>query len=276
MKFRVTVLCDNSVGSISGTLGEHGFAALVEAENGGRFLFDTGQGLTLRHNAARMNKKLAGLDAVVLSHGHPDHAGGLMALLEAEGGVQIYGHPGMFGNHFCRENGKVGYIGLPFSRQEYEAAGASFSLESGFRKIAEGVWLSGEIPRRTDFEEGDLELFCDRDGVVIDPMLDDQALLLEGERGLTVLLGCCHAGLINTLDHLENITGRKDFYAVIGGTHLGFCSESQRQRTVRELKKRSIRRIAGCHCTGFKASARLYAEMPKQYRAAMVGYALEI
>ena len=80
MSFRITILCENSVGPLSGTLGEHGFSALIEPSHGDPLLFDTGQGLTLLHNARRMNKNLANVKQVVLSHGHFDHTGGLMPL----------------------------------------------------------------------------------------------------------------------------------------------------------------------------------------------------
>ena len=82
MKFRITILCENSVGPISGTLGEHGFSALIEPSQGEPLLFDTGQGLTLLHNAGRMNKDLSKVGSVVISHGHYDHAGGLLPLLQ--------------------------------------------------------------------------------------------------------------------------------------------------------------------------------------------------
>ena len=77
MNYRITVLCENSVGPISGTLGEHGFAALIEPSAGEAILFDTGQGLTLLHNARRMNKNLSAVGTVAISHGHFDHTGGL-------------------------------------------------------------------------------------------------------------------------------------------------------------------------------------------------------
>src|SRR5512138_2215457 len=103
MKFRITILCDNSVGPISGTLGEHGFAALVEYE-GGALLFDTGHGRTLLANAQRMNRDLRGVAKVVLSHGHYDHSGGLWPLLQSCGGKEVYAHPGVFDRRYAVRN----------------------------------------------------------------------------------------------------------------------------------------------------------------------------
>jgi 7,8-dihydropterin-6-yl-methyl-4-(beta-D-ribofuranosyl)aminobenzene 5'-phosphate synthase len=276
MRFRVTVLCENSVGKISGTLGEHGFAALIETDQGAPVLFDTGQGATLLHNARRMNKNLAVVQKVLISHGHYDHAGGLMPLLNETGPKLVYGHPGIF-SYRCRQkdNGERLDIGIPYSRTELESAGASFDLSKEFRQISPGLYLTGEIPRVNAFEAGDLELYSDINYSRIDTAPDDQSLVLDTEKGLVVVLGCCHSGIVNTLDHIEKIIGRNDFYAVIGGTHLGFCSQDQLDKTVTGLIRKKISKLAASHCTGFKASARLYREMPKQFQIAMVGYALD-
>src|SRR5450631_1993441 len=96
MTFRITILCENSVGPISGALGEHGFAALVEPSVGKPILFDTGLGATLLHNARRMNRDLSVINKVVVSHGHYDHSGGLWPLLQECGPKNVYGHPAIF------------------------------------------------------------------------------------------------------------------------------------------------------------------------------------
>lgn len=276
MKFRITVVCENSVGKISGTLGEHGFAVLVEPESGESLLFDTGQGATLLHNARRMNKDLSSVRLVAISHGHYDHAGGLMSLLKETGPKKIYGHPAIF-SYRCRkkDNDSLIDIGLPYSRAELEVVGAEFDLASEFRQIAPGIYLSGEVPRKNSFEEGDVGLYTDTGASNIDRVPDDQSLILETEKGLVVILGCCHAGLINTLDHIENIWQKRNIYAVVGGTHLGFCHRDQLDQTVKQLAERQISKLAVSHCTGFYASTRLFNEMPKQLQVAMVGYTLE-
>src|SRR6185369_12672705 len=156
MTFRITVLCENTVGAISGTLGEHGFSALIEPANGDPLLFDTGQGLTLLHNARRMNKDLARVRKVVISHGHHDHGGGLRPLLDECGAKQVYCHPGVFSpRYLVKDTGESVSIGIPTSREELESAGASFDLSREFRAIAPGIYLTGQVPRITDFETGD-------------------------------------------------------------------------------------------------------------------------
>ena len=155
MKFRITILCENSVGPISGTLGEHGFSALIEPSQGEPLLFDTGQGLTLLHNAQRMDKDLSAVGNVVLSHGHYDHCGGLLPLLTEYGPKQIHAHPGIFTPRFrLKDTGECYPIGITHSRDQLEAAGGTFELSKEFREIAPGMSLTGEVPRVTAFEAG--------------------------------------------------------------------------------------------------------------------------
>jgi 7,8-dihydropterin-6-yl-methyl-4-(beta-D-ribofuranosyl)aminobenzene 5'-phosphate synthase len=261
---------------MTGTLGEHGFAALVEPADGPPFLFDTGQGQTLLHNAARMNKDLGRIRGVVISHGHYDHAGGLLPLLEQHGPRPVFGHPGMFRQrHRVKDTGECSPIGIPWDRPTLEAAGAHFDLSAEFREIAPGIILTGEIPRVTDFETGDQGLYFDCTGQEPDRTPDDQSLVLETARGLVVLLGCCHSGLVNTLEHIAGQTGQRTIYAVIGGTHLGFCSRDQMEKTVAVIKKTGLCKLAAGHCTGFAAKARISREFPKEFQDAMVGYTLE-
>jgi 7,8-dihydropterin-6-yl-methyl-4-(beta-D-ribofuranosyl)aminobenzene 5'-phosphate synthase len=277
MTFRITILCDNSVGSLSGTLGEHGFAALVEPSEGAPLLFDTGQGMTLQHNARRMNRDLTSVKQVAISHGHFDHCGGLKPLLEECGAKQVHCHPSAFRPRFrVKDTGECYPISFPVSREDLEGLGATFNFSKDFCTIAPGIHLTGEVPRVTDFETGDQGLYCDCTGQELDTTPDDQSLVLETDKGLVLLLGCCHAGVVNTVEHVAYMTGRRDVYAIIGGTHLGFCSQEQIGKTIDALKTFGIKKLAASHCTGFAAAARLSREMPKEFQNAMVGYTLEV
>jgi 7,8-dihydropterin-6-yl-methyl-4-(beta-D-ribofuranosyl)aminobenzene 5'-phosphate synthase len=274
---RITVLCDNSVGPIAGAIGEHGFAALLEPVGGEPLLFDTGQGFALLHNARSMGKDLSRVRKVLLSHGHHDHAGGLMALLRDGIEREVFAHETVFQPRYrVKDTGESYPIGMPHSREEYEAAGARFSLSADLREIAAGVMLTGGVPRVTPFEVGDRGLFRDSSGKEVDTTPDDQSLVIDTAKGLVVLLGCCHAGIVNTLEHVSRMTGRRDFHAVVGGTHLGFCGNEQFEQTVAALKRVGIKKLAVSHCTGFAAAARLSREMPKEFQPAMVGYTLEV
>jgi len=277
MNFRITILCDNSVGPLSGTLGEHGFSALIEPSMGAPLLFDTGQGFTLLHNARCMNKDLSLVKQVVISHGHYDHSGGLLPLLKVCGAKQVFSHPSVFTPRYrIKDTGECYPIAIPASREELEVAGAVFNLSGEFRTIAPGVFLTGEVPRVTAFEVGDQGLYRDCSGQELDSTPDDQSLILETEKGLVLILGCCHAGVVNTMEHIAYMTGRRDYFAVVGGTHLGFSSQEQLTKTIAALRTAGIRKLATGHCTGFAASARLSRELPREFQVAMVGYTLEV
>lgn len=276
MNCRITILCENSAGPISGTLGEHGFSALIEWD-GGSLLFDTGQGLTLLHNARRMNKNLRQVGKVALSHGHYDHSGGLLELLRECGPKQVAAHPGIFSPRYrVNDRGEPLSIGLPHAQEHLEAAGAQFDLADGFREIAPDIFLTGTIPRITSFETGDQGLFIDPRGQDRDLFADDQSLILRTEQGLVLLLGCCHAGLINTIHHVQTHTGESRVHAIIGGTHLGFCTTVQLEQTIRILKEWQINRLAVSHCTGFNAAVSLQQAFPASFHLAQVGYTLTV
>ncbi len=276
MNYRITILCENSVGSISGTLGEHGFSALVEWENSS-LLFDTGQGFTLLHNAQRMNKNLHQLQDVALSHGHYDHTGGLLPLLRTCGGKRIFGHADiLLPRYRYKDTGENISLGLPYPKEYLEGHGAVFDFSNQYREICKGIYMTGQVPRNTDFETGDSGLFLDVSGTVRDPFNDDQSLIIPTEKGLVILLGCCHSGLINTLEYAALLTGCSDIYAVIGGTHLGYCTGQQLDQTVSALRKWKITKLAASHCTGFNAAARLKQEFPAAFQSAHVGYSIVV
>lgn len=275
MRSRITILCDNSVGSCAGTLGEHGFAALVET-GGEAILFDTGGGHTLLHNAQRMNLDLREVRRVAISHGHYDHTGGLWPLLQSCGPKEVLAHPELFASRYVRREGEHRSVGIPYSEPFLSGAGASFSLSADFRQILPGLFLTGEVPRRTPFETGDAGLCCDADGCRPDAVPDDQSLVLVTPRGLVLLFGCCHAGMVNTIEYARERTGVEEIDAVIGGCHLAFTKPAQLEGTVQALRRYGMRRICGGHCTGFAASARLSRDFPGAFRLAQVGYTLEI
>lgn len=273
MTCRIRILCDNTAGPLSGTLGEHGFSALIERD-GESILFDTGAGQTLLHNAQRMNVDLREVRRVVLSHGHHDHAGGLWPLLQSCGPKEILAHPGVFAPRYVVEEGGHRSIGIPYSEQFLAGQGASFSYSDTFREVGPGMFLTGEVPRQTEFEKGDAGLFCDSTGCRSDKMLDDQSLVLVTRKGLLLLLGCCHAGVVNTVELARKKTGISEVYGLIGGCHLSFCSEAQLEGTIRALKGFRMKKICAGHCTGFAAAARLAREVPG-FRLLQVGYTLE-
>lgn len=277
MQVKLTVLCENSVGRPVAAVGEHGFACLIETA-GGSYLFDTGQGLGLMRNARALRKDLAALRGVLLSHGHYDHTGGLPELLRLTSPLEVFAHPEIFAERYWVGADSTRFIGLPFRRPYLEGLGARFRLSRDYCRVAPGLYLSGEVPRRTSFERGDPHMMAalgDDGALVPDPFRDDQSLVLETDKGLVVVLGCAHAGLINILSHLLERTGRDRFYAVLGGTHLGMSSDQQFAATLQALETFPVERIGVSHCTGLPRAAALQQHFGARFFFASVGTVLE-
>jgi len=257
MSIHITVLSEDTAGGM-GLMAEHGFSLLVEWDRE-RVLFDTGQGLVLTHNAQALDVDLSAVEKIVLSHAHYDHTGGLKAVLALGGKKEVFGHPALFERKVVVREGKRLDIGFPQSREELEVLGAAFHLSEKPVEIADGVMTTGQVTRTTAFEQVDALFQVERNGALThDEILDDLSLILRSSEGLVLLLGCCHAGLINTLRHVVQLTGERHFRAVIGGTHLISADEARMVRTIEALRSFEIERLFVGHCTGMKAMISLW------------------
>lgn len=275
MKVKATVLCENSVFSNIGALAEHGWAVFLETDQG-NLLFDTGQGLALVNNARYFKKDLASIRGILLSHHHIDHTGGLMAALGASGPMPVYAHEALFKESYLIRGPKPKYIGVPFNRTALESKGAEFHFNKGFQEILPDVFLTGEVPRKTDFETGDTDQVILEDGKYVqDPLEDDQSLIIKTSKGLFVLLGCSHAGIINILNYAIEKTGEARIHTVIGGTHLGPLSPEKREKSIEALKTFQIERIGVSHCTGTPAALRLSQVFGERFFFCNVGTVVE-
>lgn len=256
---QVFVLSDNTAGAPN-FLAEHGLSLLVRTADGD-MLMDVGQGIAAMHNMELLRVSLDGLQGVILSHGHYDHTAGLPLLLTKKAPVKVCAHPWILEDKYYRIGESKRFIGIPWRREYLETLGADFELESSPRELLPGMTLTGEIPRVTDFELGDPNLVVDRGGDLFpDPFLDDQALVIDDPQGLVIILGCAHAGIINTITYARQITGKSRIRAAIGGSHLAFLSQEQLERTIEELKMMEPELLAFSHCTGQVAARRLSQE----------------
>jgi 7,8-dihydropterin-6-yl-methyl-4-(beta-D-ribofuranosyl)aminobenzene 5'-phosphate synthase len=280
MGLQITVLCENTVGPSLSAVGEHGFAAFIETKNY-NYLFDTGQGYSILHNAKCLKKDLTSIKNILLSHGHYDHTGGLLNVLKLKEYLIINAHPHVFSKKYAilKANGKETkrYIGIKCKKEYLEKQGAKFVFNSSFTEVGEGIYLTGEVPRTTGFEKGDLRLLVEDNGSLVpDPLLDDQSLILKTKSGLVIILGCAHSGLINTLQHIESNFKDEKLNTIIGGTHLGFLKEDQLEKTISHLRRYDFKRIGTSHCTGLKAAARLFQEFKDKFFFANVGTSIRI
>jgi 7,8-dihydropterin-6-yl-methyl-4-(beta-D-ribofuranosyl)aminobenzene 5'-phosphate synthase len=258
---RITTLSENGVAPRPrGLLGEWGLSVLVEV-NGLKVLLDAGQSVSAVNNGDIMGVDWPGISAVVLSHGHYDHTGGLRrVLLRMRKTVPVIAHPDVWAPKYLRvtKEETPAYIGVPCQQAELERLGADFELTRDPAWLTDDVVASGEIPMVTDFETVDPGMYVKEEKALVpDPLADDQALFMKTERGLVVVLGCAHRGVINTLRHAQRVTGVETIHTVVGGTHLIRASEAQLEQTIAELTLLGVQRLGVSHCTGNAASVRL-------------------
>lgn len=276
MTVRATVICENSVYGNLGAMAEHGWSVWIETP-GGSYLLDTAQGLSLRNNLRVLGKDVSGAEAILLSHHHFDHTGGLLDAIGEVGKrtrqVPVYAHPDLFKNGYSERNGTLTFIGVPHARRALEIAGADFRLEAGWREIGDGIAMTGEVPRRTSFEVPDPSIrHEDEHGrLVVDPVRDDQTVVIETPEGLFIILGCSHAGMINILHYIIEQTGRTHIHTVMGGTHLGPAGEEMIAGTIGALHELDIERIGVSHCTGPRVAARMAKEFGDRFFFCSVG-----
>lgn len=267
----ITVLCDNRPLSPE-FRAEHGLSFHF-ATPAGEVLFDTGQSDVFLHNAKALACSLEEVDALVLSHGHYDHTGGLAWAGNRFDKALHYFHPQLLEKHFrALDDGTGKDIGIPeaafahLSRPDIHSVHTITPTE-----ILPGIWVTGEVPRLHAYEDRGGPFFTDEACTLADEINDDQALWIESPAGLVVLLGCAHAGTINTLDYISQLNPGKKIRALLGGMHLKSASEQRMDQTRSALRRYEIDFLAPCHCTGEEVMASLEKHFPKSFRHCLAG-----
>jgi 7,8-dihydropterin-6-yl-methyl-4-(beta-D-ribofuranosyl)aminobenzene 5'-phosphate synthase len=271
---KITTLADNVV-YVSRLLGQFGFSAHLEIkDNKGKkhfIVFDTGSNKNaLLHNIKGLKLDLAPVESIILSHGHYDHTSATVEIAKkAKNKVKVFAHPNAFQPKYKIKKGKKDPHGMPKGegRAEIEKTGAQIIETVSPTEIIPGVMASGEIPRVTPFEKLIWKNMTIIDGSPVrDKLLDDQALFINiARKGVLVVCGCAHAGLVNTLEHALNVTKTKKLYGFIGGTHMIHPKETRLKETIAHLEKLDLQLISPAHCTGHKSIAALNQAFPDSF-----------
>lgn len=273
--FRLTILCENRVANRR-LIAEQGLSVFVETPSG-NVLFDTGQSDAFIRNAENLGIDLNSVKMVVLSHGHYDHTGGLPALLKKRGETEVVCHPTLIHKKYRVYAAGRLEIGVPWEKNVLIREGAHFHFYTHPHQILPDVWISGEIPRSTPYEVID-EAYQQRvlESYIHDEIHDEQFLALNTNKGVVVLLGCGHAGPINSLKHAMRITQNSHVYAIVGGMHLNNASEERINLIVENLELINPDYIVPLHCTGFKAIHRMFTVFKDRVKLLNVGDVFEM
>jgi 7,8-dihydropterin-6-yl-methyl-4-(beta-D-ribofuranosyl)aminobenzene 5'-phosphate synthase len=281
-------------------LAEHGFAVLIDLKEAGvRVLWDAGINPdTLLENARRMEIDLAAVDKIALSHGHGDHYASMTSVIQRIAKrpeprdwpadapleeirawaqvrkVPLVAHPAAFRErwHIAKDGKKHGPCLVP--RAEWEAAGAEIILSAEPYRLGPGCWTTGAVPRSSFEKAGTPSSMAYRQGDEFprDYLDDDQSIVIHVEgKGLVVLTGCAHSGVVNTVQFAREISGVDEVLAVLGGFHLGVAKDGEIERTIDEIIKVGPKMVMPSHCTGFRAMARFAERMPGAFVLGVVG-----
>jgi len=275
---QVKVLSTMLSGNPRAGIGEWGFAAIVEVD-GQRILFDTGaRPDTVLKNAKELGVDLADVKDVILSHNHPDHTSGLITLrrefakMNPTALSRAHVGKGIFWSR-PSDSGEANVM-VKF-KPEYEGAGGVFIEYDAPKEILPGVWLTGPVPRVYPERNFSINGISGRvktpDGVVEDTLPEDMSLVAVTDKGLVVLSGCGHAGIINTLEHARQKIKAAPVYAALGGFHLYALDDEKLDWTASKLKEFGLRNFLGAHCTGVEAVYRIRRQVGLNRQSCVVG-----
>lgn len=271
---KITILNENTVYK-RGLLAEHGLSLHIEC-HGKKILFDVGQSDVFIRNAKTLDVDLQNLDAVVLSHGHYDHCGGMEALVKEIELPKVYITKKAFETKKNRNPDGVTYRDIGIDWDKSLLGDNVVEVEEKY-EISKGIYLLQGIPYTNDFEEPGKGLMIWRDGKLkTDRMEDEQILVVEEGDGLFVFLGCSHPGIINALNYVKTNFPGKKIRSLFAGMHLKGAANQRLERTFDELEQFDIELMMPVHCTGQEAIVRMKRRFPSQCRIVTCGEVIEI
>ena len=280
----ITTLMDDYAGYETSFYAQHGISLLIDIYSNQvykRILLDVSQeGKPILRNMDIMGIKPESIDAIFLTHCHYDHTKGLVEMLKAIGKeIPVIGHPGIFRDNYVLDPflKNIGITEENGIKAIKEAGGQLFLTKDTF-EIMPGVFSTGEVENSTNFETRGISAYNLEDGhLKADNMIDDLSIVVNvKDKGLVIITGCSHAGIINIIKHARKITGIEKIAAVIGGFHLIEAADERIEKTVDALDRMDIDLVVPGHCTGLKASAEIAKRLGNRFSQLHVGKTIDI
>ena len=264
----ITTLVEN-MAYRQGTKGEHGLSFMITTHDK-QILFDTGQSDLLLSNAQQLGIDLSRVDCVVISHGHYDHTGGLESFFRVNQHAPVYAKPAAFETKYSKSTGQVRPIGM--QPDLFAAFRDRFHFIQEKKEIASGLWIVPSIASHYSFEQPSSKMLVERDGKTIpDDFSDELFLFFDHPKGLTILSGCSHRGVLNICQTALDLATHKSIRMLLGGTHLKGASSGKVEQTLKAFEAFQIQQFGLCHCTGLTPFMAFKQKYGEQVRYAYVG-----
>ncbi len=268
LELEIITLVEN-IAYRQGTKGEHGLSFILKTHDK-QILFDTGQSDLLLSNARQLDIDLTKVDCVVISHGHYDHTGGLESFFKINPHAPVYVKSATFEPKYSKSTGQVRAIGM--QPDLLTAFRERFHFVKEKVELASGLWIVPSIESHYPFEQPSSKMLVERDGKTIpDDFSDELFMFFDHPKGLTIMSGCSHRGVLNICQTALNVATHKSIRMLLGGTHLKGASSGKIEQTLEAFEPFQIQQFGLCHCTGLTPFMAFKQKYGDQVRYAYVG-----
>lgn len=277
MSVKITTLIENTKDEKSSLISEHGLAFFIEADNL-KIIFDTGQSNDFMKNADNLGIDIREADYVILSHGHYDHTGGFISLIKKiKNSAAIILNKNLFNDKYSYKDGDYKYTGNSFNKKFLADNNLNIIyINEDIHKLTENLFIFSSFKKEAHFETINKKFYIKLGRDFQQDLFEDEIVLgIKTQKGLVIILGCSHVGVVNILETISERTGF-DIYGVIGGTHLVEADEERIDNTIEYFKKRDIGLIGVSHCTGEEAIEKLQCEVKDRFIYNDTGNIIEI